>query len=571
MRKLRWAAMPVLAISCAPGAVTKPLAQRPTLAPEVCENRGPAEPLIVEWSGAERARLEALARKGVVVVRYEGCKLQLMPSCRVSGKYEFAPLTKKHERVSIKNANDLYTKIPVGAAGLEAKLQQSGELNADMTIVGRWEADQVSVRVDELTGDCAGATHVITGLTTGAFRFYSGASADVAGSATVMGAGAGGSSKSSSELLNEDGDFASCAVDGSAKAPPSGCGSLMRLEVAPIGEEMLCPPKTAWKGKACVTTTDCPRGAAYDYGACPSWGVSYTLSAACESSDVAACEAECTAGNAESCAEMAHRYSLGKGVSTSVEKAATFVRKACDLGSLRGCGNAATFYASGSGGLSLDEKKAVVLAAKACDGGWYPSCYMLGEWHTKGTHVEFDLAKATTFMRGACDHGLPLGCARLGDLLRKDDPSAALIAYQRGCKQSAVRACATLAVDYYAGSPMVGDKDFSKAVTYARPACDSGVPKGCAVLGMLMTLGTPEIPQDMVGAARLFTQACNGDYAFACYRLGVAYWNGAGVAKDTNRAELLFRKSCEKGEKQACESLTKIAGSQVASATKPGK
>ena len=35
--------------------------------------------------------------------------------------------------------------IPVGAARFEAKLEKSGELDVDMTMVGRWEADRREV------------------------------------------------------------------------------------------------------------------------------------------------------------------------------------------------------------------------------------------------------------------------------------------------------------------------------------------------------------------------------------------------------------------------------------------
>lgn len=40
-------------------------------------------PLIVEWPSADRAALEAQTRQGVVVVRYTGCEMEMLPSCRV--------------------------------------------------------------------------------------------------------------------------------------------------------------------------------------------------------------------------------------------------------------------------------------------------------------------------------------------------------------------------------------------------------------------------------------------------------------------------------------------------------
>jgi hypothetical protein len=43
----------------------------------------PARPLIVEWPSADRAALEAQASHGLVVVRYEGCEMEVLRQCRV--------------------------------------------------------------------------------------------------------------------------------------------------------------------------------------------------------------------------------------------------------------------------------------------------------------------------------------------------------------------------------------------------------------------------------------------------------------------------------------------------------
>src|SRR5208283_460679 len=111
-------------------------------------------------------------------------------------KYAYSPITRKKDRVVMRDADDLYANVPIGAARLEAKLEKSGELDVDMTMVGRWEADRRTVRTDELQGSCDGATHVVSALTVGAFTFTAGADASVGGGATVLGAGGGGRSVS---------------------------------------------------------------------------------------------------------------------------------------------------------------------------------------------------------------------------------------------------------------------------------------------------------------------------------------------------------------------------------------
>jgi hypothetical protein len=197
-----------------------------------------SEPLVVEWPSAARAKLEALSRTGVVAVRYQGCEMEVLASCNAPGKYGYTAITPKHDHVAIKNEDDLYAAIPLGAARLEGKLESAGELDVDMAIVGRYASDRAVVRADELQGpDCTKATHVVSALEVGAFDFYAGAGASVGASATAMGAGGGGNAKTSKELLNSDGRMNGCdSATTSDGKPPDGCGAILRLEVVPLGE-----------------------------------------------------------------------------------------------------------------------------------------------------------------------------------------------------------------------------------------------------------------------------------------------------------------------------------------------
>ncbi len=194
-----------------------------------------AKPLVVEWPAAERAALESGAARGLVAVRYEGCDMEVLTTCTATGAYSYVGLTQKREAVRITSADELYAELPVGAAGLEAKLERAGQLNVDMVIVGRKEADKSTFNERDLTGRCDEATHVITGLTVGAFSFYTGASAEVGGAVKVGNMGAGASSSAGNEVLREDGSGESCAVASSGDtSPPEGCGALLRVEVVPI-------------------------------------------------------------------------------------------------------------------------------------------------------------------------------------------------------------------------------------------------------------------------------------------------------------------------------------------------
>lgn len=197
-----------------------------------------SKPLVVDWPAAERAALESRAMQGPVAVHWEGCQIEVLTTCNGAGDYTYGGLNPKQETVRIRNADELYANLPVGAATLEGKLERFGSLEVDMTVIGRKEADRFSFKRSELDGRCERATHVVTGLTVGAFTFSAGHGAAIGGEASLRGgAGAGASSSSSSELLNTDGDFDACrAASQDDFEPPAGCGSLLRVEMVPVDE-----------------------------------------------------------------------------------------------------------------------------------------------------------------------------------------------------------------------------------------------------------------------------------------------------------------------------------------------
>ncbi len=194
-------------------------------------------PLVVEWPSADRGQVETHAHnRGLVVVRYSGCEMQVLEQCNAPVTYGYSPMTRKRDHVVMRDADDLYANVPVGAAKLEAQLARSGQLDVDMMLVGRWEAERTAVRLDELQGACEGATHVVSALTVGAFTFTAGADAAAGGGVSVLGARGGAASTSKRETLNADGDENACARSSDYdRRPPSGCGALLRLEVVPLG------------------------------------------------------------------------------------------------------------------------------------------------------------------------------------------------------------------------------------------------------------------------------------------------------------------------------------------------
>jgi len=137
-------------VSCGPGTPVSDLARAPEFDPKGQSKCGvaksQAEPLIVEWPDAARGKLESQVRRGLVAVRYIGCDMQVLGQCTVPGKYGYASLNPKKSRVKMRNADELYASIPAYAVKFEGTLARAGELNVEMTIVGRYEADHARVR-----------------------------------------------------------------------------------------------------------------------------------------------------------------------------------------------------------------------------------------------------------------------------------------------------------------------------------------------------------------------------------------------------------------------------------------
>ena len=252
-----------LVAGCGGGNAASRLSQAPAYEPKgqtkcsVAQSQ--SEPLIVEWPSSARAKVEALRNGGVIAVRYSGCELEVLERCSVKDDhYAYTGITPKRDRVTVRDEDSLYANLPLGAAKLSGTLASSGELDVSMTIVGRWAADKKVVSAQDVEGpDCGRATHYVSALTVGAFDFYAGSEAAVGAGASVVGVGAGGSSRAGRTLLDSDGKLESCDRATTADpGPPEGCGGIVRLEVVPIGEatqeKPTCPEGMEWNGSQCV-------------------------------------------------------------------------------------------------------------------------------------------------------------------------------------------------------------------------------------------------------------------------------------------------------------------------------
>jgi hypothetical protein len=191
-------------------------------------------PLVTEWPASEKANLEGLLREGTVVVSYTGCTMRLMPQCHASGRYIWRRTTVSSDNIEIRDADELYAKLPLGAASLEGELQRSGRLAVQTTVAGQMQLAEFDPNQFPTDMACLGATHVLSALSVGAFKLKSGGAADVHGNASVAGFGAArGQSQREESLMREAGTPEKCEL-GTEAAADASCASPIQVFLRPL-------------------------------------------------------------------------------------------------------------------------------------------------------------------------------------------------------------------------------------------------------------------------------------------------------------------------------------------------
>jgi len=193
-----------------------------------------SSPLVTEWPASEKAHLESLSAGSAVAVQYSGCELVLLDACKPSGRYGWRRTTLATDSVEVTNADDLWAKLPLGAAALEAELGRSGRLAVRTTVAGQLALEQFDEAALARDPACARATHVITGISVGAFSLLSGGSASASGGGSVAGVGAGAKSTASERVMRTAGDPEKCG-EAEEGAPHRECASPIQLFLQPIG------------------------------------------------------------------------------------------------------------------------------------------------------------------------------------------------------------------------------------------------------------------------------------------------------------------------------------------------
>ncbi len=189
-----------------------------------CEEaaKGHDRPFVIEWDATDLASFEALAARDAVVVKYEGCDIQVLDHCSdasIPGKFGAygAPLftSGTEQGFDIGNQGELYAKLPLGAASLSGKVSAGENLHLKYFVSGVATSTRDALYSQDLAKvpGCAGATHFVWGYNLGAFELNSAAHNAEEAKAGFGNIGAGGSSGHQESSLANGGSLASCTTN----------------------------------------------------------------------------------------------------------------------------------------------------------------------------------------------------------------------------------------------------------------------------------------------------------------------------------------------------------------------
>jgi hypothetical protein len=209
-----------------------------------------SSPLVTEWPASEKANLEAMIGVGAVAVAYSGCAMRVLPQCRVRGAYRWMRTTPATDVIEIKDQDELFAKLPLGAGSLEGELKRSGELSVRTTISGQLKLEGVGPGDVPNDGECASATHLVAALSVGAFSLTAGGALGGKGSVEVAAVGsAGGGVERSEKRLRSAGEPDSCK-ESTMEAAHANCRSPIQTFLLPL------PGRAAEEGPAGTVKVD---------------------------------------------------------------------------------------------------------------------------------------------------------------------------------------------------------------------------------------------------------------------------------------------------------------------------
>lgn len=147
------------------------------VADDRADGKGCDGTFFTDWSADTAAAIGAASERGLVAVRVEGCRLEVLADCHLEGSYDFVPVTPSRDRTEVSDEN----AIAIGVIGKDdkrigAEAGMGRGRSIDYAIVGQRMAKAAPSSV---SGACDGATHYLSALSVGAYELASSSHTEV--------------------------------------------------------------------------------------------------------------------------------------------------------------------------------------------------------------------------------------------------------------------------------------------------------------------------------------------------------------------------------------------------------
>lgn len=260
----------------------------------------------------------------------------------------------------------------------------------------------------------------------------------------------------------------------------------------------------------------------------------------------------CSAGDAETCTELAHLYAYGEGVAADAKHALRFYGRGCEGGDARGCMNVAYRLESPEPDLARAAYQA------ACDLGEKEGCLRVARALLYSDEPGSEQALAT--LKSSCDawEENGLGCVILGEMYRTGhgtprDHVKAQATYERACERGSNRACGAL------GAMLLAAKeDLERARKQLGRACTTGVPGYCYMYGVTLEYGLGG-SKELRGAYDAYVRGCHDHGHTACRAAANMVVKEFREPKDVKVAVEAFEARCRQLGGDGCAELAFLA------------
>jgi TPR repeat protein len=190
-----------------------------------------------------------------------------------------------------------------------------------------------------------------------------------------------------------------------------------------------------------------------------------------------------------------------------------------------------------------------------CNAGDQRACGELGNLYLRGIGTPRNLDTAASLLQPACNAGLADACADLGEVYierQQNGPELTQAAqlFQAACARGSSKGCARFGRSLVHGVGLA--PNVPAGIELLEATCQSKEPEACLNLGAFLI--SPSNPRpDPLAAIELFEKAVARGSGHGT--LGLMYWKGYGVSRDTQRARALFEQGCRQAEAEACLNL----------------